>query len=510
MCPVGNQGGDIRVEAGALHLANRSEIQSVGLGSDAGDLDIQVQRGLRLTGGSQIGSNSLEGRGGQVSVTAGNIDIRETSIIGSTTLAGDQAGSLNIAAQESITLDQGLIQTTSFNGGGDIFITTQNGDLRLQQSSGIVTSSIGESNTGNVTLEIAGDIIGSGISLISTSSFSTGASGGININARSLNLSQASQVATAVIDPSTFDFSPALLDIAETLGTEVAQLFEEAFARGANSPQSSSGLAGNIDIRVADTVLLDSQAVISTVSTGRGSSGRLAIQAQDLLLNDRSQLLSESQGIGSAGLISASLSGQLGSRNSSIVASSNQGRGGNISISSDSVFLAESSLVGSSVFDSTGDSGDISIQSNSFVAIEDSDILANAEQGLGGEIRISSPAFLASLFSSGSATPVGRVFGSFEQFRGNSRVDISAEAALPENSGTTEFPRVDPAQGLQTFPVVLPDPSSQIDRSCKPQSEASKSAFFITGRSGLPQRPSEPMESRIGADQAAWVPLPQS
>ncbi|NJN31275.1 MAG: filamentous hemagglutinin N-terminal domain-containing protein [Synechococcales cyanobacterium RM1_1_8] len=229
---LGNQGGNIRVEAGSLNLANRSGIQSVGLGSDAGDVNIQVQRGLRLTGGSQIVSNSLEGTGGQVSVTAGNIDIREASIIGSTTLTGDRAGSLNISAQESITLDQGLIQTTSFSGGGNIVVTTQNGDLRLQQSSGIVTSSIGESDTGNVTLEIAGDIVGSGISLISTSSFSTGASGAINIDARSLNLSQASQVATAVIDPSTFDFSPALLDITETLGTEVAQLFEEAFAPG--------------------------------------------------------------------------------------------------------------------------------------------------------------------------------------------------------------------------------------------------------------------------------------
>lgn len=187
-----------------------------------------------------------------------------------------------------------------------------------------------------------------------------------------------------------------------------------------------------------------------------------------------------------------------------ISASADAAGGGDIGIDTGIAFFNQGSLVSTSVFDSTGGGGNITINADALVLLEDSDILANAELGPGGIITINSPAFLATLFESGQATPVGRNPGSFAPFRGNNRVDISADSASGEG-GTVSLPNLVTDEGLNELPIDPIDPSDLIDQSCAllasqqsqedSQSNAQSNRFTIVGQGGLPLTPEQDLEA---------------
>jgi large exoprotein involved in heme utilization and adhesion len=212
--------------------------------------------------------------------------------------------------------------------------------------------------------------------------------------------------------------------------------------------------------------------------------------------------------VSNAGDINLNVTGNLRSSGGTISATSTQLGGGDINIAADDIRLNNSSLISTSVKESTGGGGNITINSSVFLAIEDSDILANAEAGPGGNITINSSGFIADLFSSGVAVPVGRNPGDLGQFRSNGsndisvslaassrnngRVDISADSSSGPD-GTVSYFYVDPARRVAPLPNNLVDASELIDRRCTPNSDARKSSFTITGRGGLPPSPNDPL-----------------
>jgi len=107
---------------------------------------------------------------------------------------------------------------------------------------------------------------------------------------------------------------------------------------------------------------------------------------------------------------------------------------------------------------------------------------------------INSPAFLADFFATGRATAVGRNPGSFAQFRGNGRVDISAESRAG-TSGTVIYPNLDLNRGLTPLNVSLVDPSRRINQTCAPSGIGRTSSFTVTGRGGMPADPEAPLQS---------------
>lgn len=247
---------------------------------------------------------------------------------------------------------------------------------------------------------------------------------------------------------------------------------------------------------------------MTTAVEGRsqtGNAGDVQVQADSLDLTDGGSITSRSEGQGRAGDISVNLKDNLRSSGGIISATSTQSGGGNVNIDSTDIRLRNSSLVSTSVFDSTGGGGNININSTVFIALEDSDILANAVDGRGGDITINSPAFLADLFSSGNAVAVGRNPGDFSPFRGNGRVDISAEATGSGTSGTVTLPTIDLTRGLTQLPSDLVDAEGLIDRRCSPGGTAQQSSFTVTGRGGLPPSPNEPLRGE--AVTADWIAL---
>ena len=129
----------------------------------------------------------------------------------------------------------------------------------------------------------------------------------------------------------------------------------------------------------------------------------------------------------------------------------------------------------------TGNGGNITINAPLIVAFpsENSDIIANASQGQGGNINITTQG----------------IFGFEERNPPTEETsDINASSDFGVN-GTVQINRldVDPSQGLVNLPTELVDASNQIAQGCPASVRSGESKFIITGRGGLPPNPNDPL-----------------
>jgi large exoprotein involved in heme utilization and adhesion len=121
------------------------------------------------------------------------------------------------------------------------------------------------------------------------------------------------------------------------------------------------------------------------------------------------------------------------------------------------------------------------------VLSEDSDIVANAFEGRGGNIS--------------ARAQLVRGFRQFENVR-TPESDFIASSELGID-GTVD---IDTEEQLeQSLPEVPVDPTRAIDRACQAVRDDKLSRFIITGRGGFPASPTEPLSS--DAIVSEWVTL---
>jgi large exoprotein involved in heme utilization and adhesion len=130
---------------------------------------------------------------------------------------------------------------------------------------------------------------------------------------------------------------------------------------------------------------------------------------------------------------------------------------------------------------------------NSFIVAvpgEDSDIIANASKGRGGNIQITTQG----------------IFGIEERrtIPGNGTNDIDASSQFGVNGVVTiNTLDVDPSQGLVNLPNEPVD--VEVAQGCQAGGEQASVAFFNTGRGGLPPNPYEPL-----SHSELWEDVPLS
>ena len=117
-----------------------------------------------------------------------------------------------------------------------------------------------------------------------------------------------------------------------------------------------------------------------------------------------------------------------------------------------------------------------------FFAFGDSDILAFAQDGQGGNITLATPVFLGDGFSASPADVDPTTLD------GNGLVNINASGAI--SSGVITLPDVSfIEQGLTDLPTNLIDTASLIANSCIDRTRDQRGNFIVTGAGGLPIRP---------------------
>ena len=329
------------------------------------------------------------GNGGSIAITARNIDVSGGSVVrgGIETGLGfpdAQAGNITLHATGEIAIANSNIfnnvRTGAVGNGGNININARS--LSISDGAQLSASTLGRGNSGSIFLQTDNSV-----SLASSAVFSqvqaggVGNGGDINITAGSLSLTDGTQLQTLV---SSYD--------------------------NKNKLPAGRGNAGDVNINVRDTVTLvgkgrDSGTAITAIWTGVGfgavgNGGDINIIAKALSLTN-APLGADTNGQGNAGNVFVRvvdsiyltnsdfvLEGSRRSRIGSDVGFRAVGDGGNIDIQSRSLFLNNGAVLDAST-QGKGNGGNIMVSADTFAATNGGQIFATTRSsGRAGSISL--------------------------------------------------------------------------------------------------------------------------
>ncbi|MFG6106762.1 hypothetical protein U2F10_31270 [Leptothoe sp. EHU-05/26/07-4] len=193
-----------------------------------------------------------------------------------------------------------------------------------------------------------------------------------------------------------------------------------------------------------------------------GAAGNLNIVADSVLLNDGVELSAQT----------ASTAG-----------------GGNINFLVDKgIILRWGSFINAESTNETpgsGSGGNITLDANFVLTFpdENSDIIANAVGGDGGNIAINA----AGIFG---FTEQG-IFQTTDELRANVSSDISASSQAGQSGSINLNADFEQTQAIDELPDNFINADQLVASSCIARSNNADSAFVITGNDGLPQQPTE-------------------
>jgi filamentous hemagglutinin family protein len=541
------KGGNVNINAGSLILKNGANLLAAtreaipptltaagtpaGRG-DAGNVNVQVTGAVDLSGIGVQNSPSFiasdirvraEGHGGNTSINAGSLSLRDRAFLSAFTGGKGNAGNVFLTTKEAVSLDNAQIfSSTAFGSvgkGGDVTIDADS--LSLKNTSIITSATSGQGNAGNVTLTtknntslesnsgIASEVLAGGV----------GKGGNIDISSNSLSLKDGAQIraATREATPPTdiVTGAPAGKGDAGNVNVRVVGAVDlsgignnQSSAIGSSVEQGTEGHAGSITVNAGALSLKDG-AFITASTTGQGNAGTVTVNAKDSLLISgkngglRSKLSVRSDSdTGIAGDINVASPKIALDDSGTIESGSNSGNGGNINISGRVSSLPSLSNTNNSTVDSTlvlrrgaqisasssgvsqegNTGGNVNINSNFVIAIpsENSDIIANAVGGRGGNVNINS-----------------QLFGIQNRPKPTTSSDITASSEFGQ-SGNINLNTlgIDPGKDTGELPVAPIDASKQIAQACGADQ---LNKFYITGRGGHPPNTDEQLST-----EAVW------
>jgi large exoprotein involved in heme utilization and adhesion len=158
-----------------------------------------------------------------------------------------------------------------------------------------------------------------------------------------------------------------------------------------------------------------------------------------------------------------------------LVSSSKFGTGGNISLNLQALLLMRNNGLINAESMGASNGGNINIDSPIIVGLENSDIIANAKGGRGGNINITTQDLISLKFRN-TLTP-----------RTDLTNDITASSEFSINGNVSvNTIGINPTNALNELPSEVVDSSTQITDRC---GAAKTSSFIATGRGGMPQNP---------------------
>ena len=406
-------GGLVEIKAPEITLGQDSEINISALSGtgDAGELTI--------AGTSLILDNSLiatetltDGNAGQVVLMADTIVATDTIIQGETLGAG-QGADISLLAS-GISLTESIIDSSTLGPGAGGFIRLSGSTLLIDGST-LITETEGTGRGGTIFIAVDQmDILNQG-NLNGRSIGGSGDAGSISIATRELNIDNGLITLITTTSGSGGDL---------VIDTGTFRLNQSTLSASANS----DGNAGRIDI-TADAGTLLNNSVISSDTTGSGVGGDILIEANLLGIFSEAVISSSATGVSDAGDITLIVPDTLQIVRGAIQTTSALSGGGSINIQTLNRIRIDQSIISASangVTESSG-GGNITIDPELFT-IRQSQIVAQANAGTGGNIDLVANNFLADTESLISASSQRGIDGTVEIESPNQEVNpISAE-----------------------------------------------------------------------------------
>ena len=379
--------GNITISSRDISLSDTSQIQAGAFpnatATQQGIVSLTATEKISFTGTrTGIFSNNDPGSFGDasnVSLSAPNIALSNDAVITASNEANGQGGDITIEG-DILTLDNSAIRTNTSGEGnaGEIDINLTN-SLELRESSSI-RAAVAEDATGlggNVDIKTAQVTVNEG-SVISTSTNGDGNAGELTINATdSIELEGSTAEGRSGFFASATEGSGDGGDI--TVITDELNIRNGATISVSNFQslgldEPGTGAAGNLTIE-ANSITLDNNATIDA-ATRSGDGGNITLQvAEDIRLQNNSQISAQAL---------------------------EDADGGNVNINSRFILAFPSSGNGNDIIANAqrGDGGDINITAEALLGIEErsaipgngtNDIDASSQFGLDGNVTFNVP-----------------------------------------------------------------------------------------------------------------------
>jgi filamentous hemagglutinin family protein len=409
-------GGDIRITGqslalrnGALFLAN-TDVSGSGA---AGNVILTLTESVTLQGDSPFGPAAL----GSLGVTPPDGDSRLGSAIFVNTLPGSigDGGNIDITTRDFSLSDRAVLIASTFAPGRGGNITVDSRTFSITDGSRVSATSSGEGEAGNITVQ-ANQFNASGAGVLSTATESRFDAGNIELQIR--DNATFSGTGTGLLATTTLDSTGDGGNIRITGPRQIS--LRQGATIEANS--EGTGIGGDIQL-AADVLSLDNNAII-TATTTSNQGGDITLTLQDALILRNGSQISTAAGLAQAG-----------------------GDGGNITIDATAGFVVA-------------------------VPDEDSDIVAAAFEGRGGNIRITAQGVLG-LEPRERPTPLSDIRASSE---------LGVDGIIEITTLNT-----DPEQGLVTLPSELLENAQLLAQGCDQVTADSpaQGEFYNSGRGGI-------------------------
>jgi filamentous hemagglutinin family protein len=470
---------------------------------DAGDIQINTGKLLLQNRGIVESSSETAGRAGNITITA-----KEVDIVGRHPIEIDKFSSLNTEAYS--TGDAGNITITAHR------VRVQSGG-RIVTNTGITSNGgIAVNNAGNITIQTNSLIVsddGARIEAtvvrdVDANAFgfpafgtATGQSGNITILAADSVM--LSDTVFRSDRPSGFLVRTSGTGNAGSLWIDTRRLIVENGAIAEASTRftgAGGGNGGKLIVNASESVeligrsgLTGTPSILTAESRGTGKAGDLEINTSKLIVRDGAQVNVSGTGTGNAGTLRVNADSIFLNNQGKLTGETASGRGGDIQLQvRDYILMRNRGAIATSA-QNNGTGGNITINSPFIVALpkENSDIIADAQLGSGGQIRITATGIYGLEFRD-KLTPLS---------------DISASSEFGVD-GTVELitPEFDPSQSVTNLPENLVDSSELIANSCIGRRNQQENSFIITGTGGLPPRPGDAYTSPYPTGTVRTIP----
>jgi len=421
-----------------------------------------------------------KGQSGDVTVTSlGNLTFNNSSIQ-SDTKGSDPAGDVTISSPNLVSfINSQIISNTSSTGSAGS-ITLKASEVQLDPSSSVSAQTSSSGRAGNLTLQPYDrgqtlSVFFQNGAQISASTSGASKGGSIMVSAPESVTISGNGILSATADASSTGIAGDVF-----LTTPLLTITNGARVSASTNSLNASATGGNLTIQ-AEQLNLTGKSTIDAGTTGAAPGGDLNLNTGNLTVTDGAKVTVSSTGTGDAGNLNVNANNVF-LDNGQLIAETASGEGGNINLNVEDLVLMRSNSQISAEARGTGNGGNMNI--NAGVAIlailsENSDIVANAYQGQGGNITASAPLI--------------RTFRQFEKTRGRTpESDFIASSELGIN-GSVQFSTQTTIE--ESLPTNFVDQSEQIDRRCTPDAAKKRGSFTITGRGGIPPSPNDTLQA---------------
>jgi large exoprotein involved in heme utilization and adhesion len=448
--------GDLSIDTGRLLVRDGAAVSTSTFGEGkGGNLLIQASESVEAIGSSNLVTRTFgSGNAGNLSIDTGRLLVRDGAQVSTDTRAEGDGGSLQITASNSVEaigpsadglFPSGLFtQSRGSGNAGDLSLDT--GRLLVRDRAAVSTSTFGEGKGGNLLIQASESVEAIGSSDLVTATLGSGNAGNLSIDTGRLLVRDGAQVSTdtrAEGDGGNLQITAS--DSVEVIGESADDRISSALIAASRG----SGNAGDLTIITGRLLVRDGAGLF--VSSRDTNAGDITITTPLLALIDRGRLSAASAGQEGGNIILSDLTLLILRQGSVISAQAeNAANGGNITINADNGFVVS-------------------------VPEENSDIIANAEQGNGGNIAITAQGvFGLTVNPSPTLLPV-------------SEINASSEAGI-DGTVVINNPNVN-LQATTSLPETFREPS--LAQGC--EASASESRFTNVGRGGVPSNPTDPL-----------------